>query len=166
MHAFIVFGMSSNVSIRRLRPGDIATLRALNAMFAAAFEDAEHYAAAPPDDAYLGAQLAKPQVVALVAEARGSVIGGLVAYVLDKLEQARSEIYIYDLAVAEACRRQGVASALIAALRPVAREAGARVIYVQADPVDQPAVALYTKLGRRQDALHIDIDVEPREPIG
>lgn len=49
-----------------------------------------------------------------------AVIGGLVAYVLDEFEQARTEIYIYDLAVAEAHRRQGVATALIDALRPIA----------------------------------------------
>jgi aminoglycoside 3-N-acetyltransferase I len=33
------------------------------------------------------------------------------------------------------------------------------VIFVQADPVDAPAVALYTKLGVREDVLHFDIAV-------
>jgi aminoglycoside 3-N-acetyltransferase I len=36
---------------------------------------------------------------------------------------------------------------------------GAYVISVQADPPDAPAVALYTKLGTREDALHFDIAV-------
>ena len=37
------------------------------------------------------------------------MIGGLVAYVLPKFEQARSEIYLYDLAVDAAHRQRGVA---------------------------------------------------------
>jgi hypothetical protein len=32
------------------------------------------------------------------------------------------------------------------------------VIFVQADHVDAPAIALYTKLGVREDVLHFDID--------
>ena len=34
------------------------------------------------------------------------VVGGLAAYELRKFEQARSEFYLYDLAVSEAHRRQ------------------------------------------------------------
>ena len=87
------------------------------------------------------------------------MVGGLAAYVLDKFEQERSEVYIYDLAVAEPHRRSGIATALIEALKPIAAERGAYVIFVQADPVDAPAVALYSKLGQREDVLHFDIAV-------
>ena len=46
-------------------------------------------------------------------------------------------------------------------LKGIAAARGAHVIFVQADtgPEDQPAIALYTKLGRREDVLHFDIDV-------
>jgi aminoglycoside 3-N-acetyltransferase I len=146
--------------ILRLTPDNPLKMRALNALFAEAFEDPESYAANPPDDAYLSAQLANPALFTLVAEsAEGAIIGGLVAYELPKLEQARSEIYIYDLAVAEAHRRQGVATALIAALQGIAKERGAWVVYVQADYGDEPAIALYTKLGTREDVMHFDIAV-------
>ena len=87
----------------------------------------------------------------------GFSFGGLVAYVLPKFEQARSEIYIYDLAVASMHRRAGIATMLIEALRGIARERGAYVIYVQADYGDDPAVALYTRLGTREDVMHFDI---------
>ena len=76
---------------------------------------------------------------------------------LDKLEQRRSEIYIYDLAVAEAHRRQGIATALIVELKDIASRIGAWVIYVQADYGDEPAIALYEKLGTREDVMHFDI---------
>jgi aminoglycoside 3-N-acetyltransferase I len=104
--------------------------------------------------------LAKEHVISLVALSEGQVIGGLVAYELDKLEQERSEIYIYDLAVDDAFRRQGVATALIRYLSEIATSRGAWVIYVQADYGDEPAIALYTKLGRREDVMHFDIDPE------
>lgn len=144
-------------AIRRLGSADIAAMHALNACFAAAFEDDEQYPAGQPDNAWLARQLALPHVIALVAETNASVIGGLVAYELVKLEQARSEIYIYDLAVAEDFRRRGIATALIHQLREHARAVGAWVVYVQADHADPPAIALYTKLGAREEVLHFDI---------
>jgi aminoglycoside 3-N-acetyltransferase I len=85
-----------------------------------------------------------------------------VAYEFDKFERMRREFYIYDLAVAEHQRRQGVATALIKHLCEIAAERGAWVVFVQADHGDDPAVALYEKLGVREDVLHFDIAVEPR----
>jgi aminoglycoside 3-N-acetyltransferase I len=35
------------------------------------------------------------------------------------------------------------------------------VLYVQADHGDAPAIALYEKLGLREDVLHFDIPVKP-----
>ncbi|MBA2379683.1 MAG: GNAT family N-acetyltransferase, partial [Blastocatellia bacterium] len=66
-------------------------------------------------------------------------------------------IYIYDLAVDEAHRRRGIATALINKLREIARERGAWVIYVQADHGDDPAIKLYESLGVREDVLHFNI---------
>jgi len=151
---------SSSFVLHRLQPGDLVLFRKLNAMFSAAFEDPEAYASAPPSDAYLDELLAKPHVIALAAVRDGAVLGGLVAYQLDKFEQARREIYIYDLAVEAAHRRQGLAEALIGRLGEIAAERGAYVIYVQADYGDEPAVALYTKLGVREEVMHFDIAVE------
>jgi aminoglycoside 3-N-acetyltransferase I len=51
---------------------------------------------------------------------------------------------------------------LIEALQEMGREKGACVIYVQADLGDDPAIALYTKLGVREDVLHFDIPMESR----
>ena len=113
----------------------------------------------PPDDGYAADQLARGDTILLVAETRGETVGALAGYVLPKFEQARSEVYIYDLAVAGPSRRRGVATSLIEECRRIAREIGAWVIYVQADtlPEDGPARALYGKLGTREDVLHFDI---------
>lgn len=148
--------------IRRLGAADLELMRDLNRLFAEAFEDFETYAAEPPSDAYLRQLLVQDPVIALAAlQGDGkTVLGGLVAYELPKLERQRCEIYIYDLAVDAAHRRQGIATALIGHLKGIARRRGAWVVYVQADYGDDPAVALYGKLGRREDVMHFDIPVE------
>jgi aminoglycoside 3-N-acetyltransferase I len=127
------------------------------ALFGEAFGERDTYTGRPPSDAYVQALLANPDVIALVALEGDAVVGALVAYVLRKFEQERCEVYVYDLAVAEAHRRRGIATALMEEVRSIASARGASVIYVQADPEDAPAVALYTKLGRREDVLHFDI---------
>lgn len=146
-------------SVRQLLPGDIEAFRALLALFGAAFEDMETYTEAQPDNAYLEDLLRSDTFIALIAVEAGKVIGGLAAYELKKFERKRSEIYIYDLAVDENHRRKGVATTLIEQLKPIAAARGAYVIFVQADHVDPPAIALYEKLGTREDVLHFDIDV-------
>ncbi|MDA7948120.1 MAG: AAC(3)-I family aminoglycoside N-acetyltransferase [Hyphomicrobiaceae bacterium] len=149
-----------SVVIRELSASDIAAMHDLLTVFGEGFEDTETYGAARPDDAYLKKLLASDTFIALAAISDGQVVGGLAAYVLEKFEQARSEVYIYDLAVLEKHRRQGVATALIEHLKGIARTHGAWVIFVQADHGDAPAIALYESLGSREDVLHFDIAVE------
>lgn len=151
------------MQIRTLGPDDLPAMRAMLALFGQAFDEPETYTGRPPDDAYLGALLSRRDFIAIAAfaaeagPAGPAVVGGLAAYVLPKFEQARSEIYIYDLAVAEHHRRRGVATAMIERLKALAAERGAWVIYVQADHGDDAAIALYTRLGAREDVLHFDI---------
>ena len=145
--------------VRRLGAEDIAPMRAMLAMFGDAFADPHAYHSAQPDDAYLALLLASDSFIALAAVADGAVVGGIAAYVLDKFEQARREVYLYDLAVAEPYRRQGIASALIGELRRVAAAIGAYMIFVQADLGDDPAIALYEGIGDRENVLHFDIAV-------
>jgi aminoglycoside 3-N-acetyltransferase I len=144
---------------RHLSAADVPLLRQLLAVFGAAFDDAQSYQSAVPDDDYLKRLLGKSHFIALAALDGERVVGGLAAYELEKFEQARSEIYIYDLAVSEPHRRRGVATALIRTLQGIAAQRGAYVIYVQADPGDDPAIRLYTSLGTREDVHHFDIPV-------
>ena len=142
---------------RTLGPDDVDAMRALLGVFGAAFGDTETYCAAQPDAEYLRRLLAGGSFIALVALDGDVVVGGIAAYELHKFEQQRSEIYIYDLAVAVAHRRRGIATALIEELKRVATRRGAYAIFVQADLGDGPAIELYSKLGVREDVLHFDI---------
>ena len=148
------------IRIDRIAPGDLELMNGLLTMFGAAFDEVDTYGGNRPDAAYLQQLLGSDAFIALAAVQNGEVVGGLAAYELKKFEQPRSEMYIYDLAVAEGFRRQGIATALIHELQRIAAARGAYVIFVQADYGDDPAIALYAKLGAREDVLHFDIPVE------
>lgn len=149
-----------SITIHRLVSGSDVHFGAMLDLFAEAFDDSESYSSARPTPDYRQALLARTEVVALVALVGRNVVGALVAYELPKFEQERSEFYIYDLAVAEKWRRCGVATAMIDDLKTIAKTNGGWVVYVQADYGDEPAVALYTKLGTREDVMHFDLSLD------
>jgi aminoglycoside 3-N-acetyltransferase I len=148
-------------TIHLLQPKDDDLFAGMLDVFGSAFDDLETYAARRPSADYRARLLTNPFFIGLVAIEQGQVVGALTAYELPKFEQERSEFYIYDLAVAEAYRRQGIATALISTLCGIAKERGGWVVYVQADYGDEPAIALYSKLGSREDVLHFDIPIRP-----
>ncbi len=151
--------MSSNpsVDIRRLTTDDGPIMRQVITMMGEVFEEPQVYLDAQPDDTYLRSLLERDGFIAFAALAGGAVVGGITAYVLPKYEQPRAEVYIYDLAVVEAHRRQGVATALINAVRHVAAEVGAWVVFIQADQGEPAPDSLYSKLGNREETLHFDM---------
>ena len=141
----------AHYTYRQLARADVALLKHLLRVFGEAFGETETYQHSVPSDDYLARLLGKPHFIAVVAMAGDEVVGGLAAYELDKFEQDRREIYIYDLAVAERHRRRGVATALIGELRTIASQRDVYVIFVQADPQDGPAIALYESLGTKRN---------------
>ena len=149
-------------SVRRLGVGDLAGFRAMNAVFSDVFGEPQNYAEKKPEDARCESWLANPNNVAIIAEEGERTVGALAGYILPKFEQARSEGYIYDLAVARTHRRRGIATAMIAEMRRVARAAGAWTVYVQADVFeeDEPARALYRKLAHEEIMAH-HFDIKP-----
>jgi aminoglycoside 3-N-acetyltransferase I len=159
---FCTWKQQMPIDIRQLTPNDIPLMEALLETFGEVFNDAATYTERRPSPEYLRRLLGSDSFIVLTAIKKGSVVGGIAAYELKKFEQERSEIYIYDLAVASGHRREGIATALIVKLKEIAAGRGAYVIFVQADTgiEDEPAVALYTKLGKREDVLHFDIAVK------
>jgi aminoglycoside 3-N-acetyltransferase I len=155
----------AKVHVRVLHARDVPVLRRMLTLFGRAFGDLRTYSAQQPDDAYLQSLLESETFVAIAALAGRQVIGGLAGYVLPKFEQARSEFYIYDLAVDQAWRRRGVATAMIEEAKALAGQRGMYVIFVQADHGDDAAIALYSKMGVREEVLHFDI-APRKEPPG
>lgn len=149
------------VKIIQLTKDDVPLLQSVNTMFGEVFDDKESYSSNMPSSSYLQALLETTNFIALGAVDGKEVVGAIAAYELKKFEQQRSEIYIYDLAVVPTHRRRGIATSLIQELKVVGAARGAYVIYVQADKgiEDQPAIALYSKLGAIGDVFHFDIAV-------
>ena len=153
--------MNSDCLIKQITPDDLELMDALLETFGEVFDEMDTYVGNRPDPDYLRQLLESDNFIALVALKEKQVVAGLAAYELKKFEQQRSEIYIYDLAVSASHRRQGIATALIQHLGELAAKRGAYVIFVQADtgPEDEAAIALYSKLGNKENVLHFDIPV-------
>ena len=147
------------ISIQQLTSEDVRLMEAMLTMFGEAFDEKETYGKDRPSRSYLERLLMSDYFIALAALKHDTVVGGIAAYELPKFEQERSEVYIYDLAVAVEYRREGIATALIRELKEIAATRGAYIIFVQADIEDTPAISLYSRLGARKEALHFDIEV-------
>ena len=143
--------------IERLRPGDHDRFGDLMTLFGEAFDEMDTYTEERPGAAYVDDLLANDSLIMLVAMDRADVVGGLAAYELRKFERERSEIYVYDLAVAAGFRRRGIATALLERAGEIGSARGAWTVFVQADREDTPAVSLYSRLGNAEDVLHFDL---------
>lgn len=153
--------------VHQLTPDDVPLLNALMTLFGEVFDERDAYTARRPGAAYHRRLLGGDAFIALAALKRGVVVGGLAAYELRKFEQARREVLVYDLAVAAAHRREGIATALMKEMAAIATARGAYLMFVQANtgPEDAAAIALYTKLGVREEILHFEISLaDPLDP--
>jgi aminoglycoside 3-N-acetyltransferase I len=155
---------SFDYTYRQLTCADVPLLKDLLRVFAEAFDEVDTYQRSVPSDDYLTKLLSKQHFIAVVAMECEGVVGGLAAYELDKFEQDRREIYIYDLAVAQDHRRRGVATGMIGELKRIASKRSVYVIFVQADLRDGPAIALYESLGTKETAHHFDIEIHAVVP--
>ncbi len=145
---------------KRVNILDIDSLKQLRQVFAVAFEEVGDWNVNKPSDTYLSKVLADKNYIALVAKKEdGGVVGGLTAHVLPKIDGEYSEIYLYDLAVLNEYRRQGIATQLITELKNFAKTYGAHTIFVQADNEDVGAVALYTKLSSSVESEITNFDI-------
>jgi aminoglycoside 3-N-acetyltransferase I len=145
---------------KQLTSSDVKQLKELLKIFGQAFGENGTYQKFVPKNAYLKRLLAKNSFITIVALNKNKVIGGLTAYVLEKFEQDRKEIFIYDLAISKEYRRKGVATNLIKKLKAIAKNLEAYVIFVQADTADSPAIKLYESLGTKTKTYNFDITLK------
>ena len=117
-------------TIRLLSAQDLDAFTALVYLFEDVFE-MEDFTIPPPE--HLAAVLGREGFMAMVAEDKGKVIGGLTAYTLDHYYQEQPYAYLYDLAVDRDYQRQGIGKQLITALNVHCQEQGYEEVFVQAD---------------------------------
>ena len=95
------------------------------------------------------ALLDDPRTVFLVAERDGEVVGFVFGYVLPRRHGNATELFVYELGVDEAHRRQGIARQLLEALLDGQEES-----FVLTEPDNEAANAVYRSLGgKRSEAV-------------
>lgn len=124
---------ASTIDLRLASPADAASLAAIHAVCFARCWDADA----------IGQFLGVPGCLALIVSAAPgeSAQGFLIA------RNAGEEAELLTLAVHPACRRLGLARALLGAAANTLRAAGARHLFLEVDEANAPARGLYQALG-------------------
>lgn len=126
-------------TVRRLGPGDedvVARLADRRAQTALLGDDAAIFLAAFEGD---------------------DPIGLVLAYELPRRHGDEAMLLVYEVGVADAHRRRGVATSLLSELARIARERGIGEGFVLTDPDNDPAHALYeSQGGERRDVVEWD----------
>jgi aminoglycoside 3-N-acetyltransferase I len=96
-----------------------------------------------------------------VALKEKQVVGGITGYELPMYLKEEKEMYLYDLAVDENYRRQGIASSLIEELKRYSKENNIKTIFVEAEEEDTGAVNFYKSLKAEElRAQHFNILID------
>ena len=66
-----------------------------------------------------------------------------------------AEMFLYELGVDERFRGQGIATALVATLRDLARERGCYAMWVLTDDDNTAAVSAYRRAGANEPSAHV-----------
>ena len=66
-----------------------------------------------------------------------------------------TEMFLYELAVDEPVRRRGIGTALVQALRTLARERGCYGLFVFTDADNEAALATYARAGAKPPSSHL-----------
>lgn len=89
------------------------------------------------------------------------VLGGLTAYELEMRTEDATELFIYEIGVEKAHRRQGVGRSLIEFVRELCRSRRLSTLYVPAHADDALAVAFYAACGlKRKDIAGFEEEVD------
>jgi ribosomal protein S18 acetylase RimI-like enzyme len=128
------------IAIRLLAPGDEGVVREL----------ATYDGPGDPE-----ALLADPRSLLLVAFDGTRPVGFVLAHELPRRHGDRSNLFVYEVEVAESHQRRGIASALLERLAGLARERGIRVGFVLTEPGNGPANALYRSAGGATEGVTV-----------
>jgi GNAT superfamily N-acetyltransferase len=162
---------AAGITIRRAKESDAPVLGRLGARLVRTHHDFDPSRFMAPGTAteegyawFLGAQLAEPDVVVLVAE---SEAGTVVGYVYAGLEpQSWKELreaagFVHDVVVDEAVQGGGVAGALMKAAIEWLRDHGAPRVLLWTAPQNAPAQRVFERLGFRRTMIEMTLELEP-----
>jgi ribosomal protein S18 acetylase RimI-like enzyme len=155
--------MSAVVTIREMRRADLDPVGTLAAELVRQHHrwDPDRFLLAEPVDEgyrwFFGTQLGAPEVVLLVAELEGRVVGYAYGAVQPRDWNLLLEVHgaLHDVAVDASCRRRGIGRQLVeAALQALEARGAARVVLMSAAQ-NAEAQALFEALGFRRTMVEM-----------
>jgi ribosomal protein S18 acetylase RimI-like enzyme len=144
--------LSGQTNVRALGRGDDGAVAA-----------AQHLFDGPSDAAATARFLADPNHHLLVAYESDDRPVGFVSGVEMTHPDRGTEMFLYELAVAQHARRRGTGRALVEALATRARERGCYGMFVFTDDDNVAALATYHRAGGRDASLQLMLEWEFRD---
>lgn len=160
---------ASPVTVRRAGRGDLPALGRLGALLVRTHHAFDPQRFLAPGDRledgyarFLASQLENDDVVVLVAERGGTVIGYVYAGVEPRnWKELRDEAgFIHDVVVDESARRRGVARALVEAAADWLRAKGVARVMLWSAWANRPAQRLFERLGFRPTMVEMTRELE------
>jgi ribosomal protein S18 acetylase RimI-like enzyme len=158
-----------DVTIRPATRADIPTLGRLGALLVRTHHelDAERFlpATARTEEGYgsfLGSQLKEPDVVVLVPEQAGEVVGYAYAGIegMDYMSLRGPAAVLHDIVVDPAHRRKTIASRLLDAAFVTMRERGAPRVVLSTAERNEPAQRLFARAGFRRTMVEMTRELD------
>jgi ribosomal protein S18 acetylase RimI-like enzyme len=140
------------VEIVRLGAGDEAAVEAAAPLFDA-----------PPEPEATRRFLSAPTHHLLVGYEDGLPVGFVSGVEVTHPDKG-TELFLYELAVAEEHRRRGIGRRLVRALAALGRERGCYGMFVFTEPDNEAALATYACDGARRDDRVVMVTWEPLSP--
>ncbi|MFL5610381.1 MAG: GNAT family N-acetyltransferase [Gemmatimonadaceae bacterium] len=156
--------MSTTVSIRPATQADVPTIGRLGALLVRTHHefDPERFIAARPGTAqgygsFLGTQLDEPDIIVLVAELEGQVIGYTYAGIedYDYMSLRGPAGALYDIVVDPDHRGHGVGRMLLDATLEALKVRGAPRVVLSTAERNEPAQRLFEKAGFRRTMIEM-----------
>jgi len=141
--------MSALIEVRRLGFEDVdiakETIRAIKTI-------GESSGRRSLDPADMGAWLSRSSNILIAATEDGIPVGFALGYLQDRVDAPRTMLFLYEIEVAVAWRRGGIGGRLVEGMKAVAREENASKMWVQTEPDNMAARALYRSMGGVESA--------------
>jgi ribosomal protein S18 acetylase RimI-like enzyme len=136
------------VIVKIVQPKEFALAKELVEMFG--FEDEAGNRQFSSEE-YLRKMLERGDFHVIVALENNELVGGLTAYELQMFKSETTEMFLYEIEVAESHRQKGIGKALIECLKEICVRKEISVMFVGTEKENFPARRLYTSTGGEAD---------------
>jgi len=138
----------TNYEVKKLSVDDVSVAQELIELFGFA-EGSRHQIFS--SEKYVQEMLGRDDFHVIVALENNRLIGGLTAYEMKMFKRETTEMFLYEIEVAETHRRKGIGKALIESLKQICVEKGIVEMFVGTERDNLAAQKLYAATGGEYD---------------